>query len=580
MGVLARLLHAASMARPTSKLAAALRILDTRKPALGKRGQWPDLYDLGKCGEYWVVREIGGGYSGRCGEHWVCRRRCHACPELPFPQGKLAPKRLGLRIISSKTEAAEASKQQEHLQREQDCAGNTFPARDERSLFGSAVKYSVIRINDNGTWEPLILNTSELGVHAKDLDLLAGNFFIPKRSAIAVRNNQILVRMENVRALICKNHCLLFDAHRPRKGSWKSKQIPEPSQQEVYVAREAFASLMADHAKQLMQNNQGHLPFHLRMIECLLDETCSFFHQKVERLKLVAERILEELTNDVSTGGLQRLLPLKRALTEVEHDVRDTHEAMDQILGSDDTLDALCLRDGQPYSAEGETQKMCLKKEQQANKLRQAAADMIVSYQREIDDAGGALEEMRKGMDSAQEVWELGLDTTRNRIITMNLYISIATVTMSLATVPASYFGMNLLSGIEGHPHMFYWVVGTTSTLALTCFIGLVFALRVVPTFKDKRRAQDLAALRDLLQHMDAIDDIFQSVAGKGEGCRMTRDQFERILKAHSTTQFIRKRELDLIFRMFDGNQNRMLETSEWNAVSQKQNRQRWGKDS
>lgn len=162
MGVLAGLLHAASMARPTSKLAAALRILDTRKPALGKRGQWPDLYDLGKCGEYWVVREIGGGYSGRCGEYWVCRRHCHACPELPFPQGKLAPKRLGLRIISSKTEAADASKQQEHLQREQDCAGNTFPARDERSLFGSGVKYSVIRINDNGTWEPLILNTSEL----------------------------------------------------------------------------------------------------------------------------------------------------------------------------------------------------------------------------------------------------------------------------------------------------------------------------------------------------------------------------------------------------------------------------------
>lgn len=54
----------------------------------------------------------------------------------------------------------------------------------------------------------------------------------------------------------------------------------------LYSAREAFASLMADHAKQLMQNNQGHLPFHLRMIECLLDETCSFFHQKVERYLL------------------------------------------------------------------------------------------------------------------------------------------------------------------------------------------------------------------------------------------------------------------------------------------------------
>jgi hypothetical protein len=41
--------------------------------------------------------------------------------------------------------------------------------------------------------------------------------------------------------------------------------------------------------------------------------------------------MLEELTDDVNLGGLQRLLPLKRALTEVEHDVRDTHIAMEQV---------------------------------------------------------------------------------------------------------------------------------------------------------------------------------------------------------------------------------------------------------
>ena len=72
-------------------------------------------------------------------------------------------------------------------------------------------------------------------------------------------------------------------------------------------------------------------------------------------------------------------------------------------------------------------------KREQMNKIRQAAADMVVSYQREVkpttikysnfflyvtgnliisdinnvkkvDDCGGALEEMRKGMDAAQEV--------------------------------------------------------------------------------------------------------------------------------------------------------------------------------
>ncbi|MCO5608216.1 hypothetical protein L7F22_062422 [Adiantum nelumboides] len=311
------------MARPTSKLAVTLRALQAQLPALGRRGPLAKVLDL------WVIYHKGGGYTAR-EENRVSRRHCHGYVE-PFSQVKLAPKRLSLRIISSKTEASDTSKQQEKPQQEQDDAGSSS-SRDERNPFSGGVKYSVVRINDNGTWEPLILNTSELGVHAKDLDLLAGNFYIPKRSAIAVRNNQILIRMENVRALICKNHCLLFDAHRPRRESLKSSA--NGVKERAHHAREAFASLMADHAKQLLKDNQNQLPFHLRMIECLLDETCSFFHQKVERLKLVADRILEELTTDVSTGGLQRLLPLKRALTEVEHDVRDMHEAMDQVLFS------------------------------------------------------------------------------------------------------------------------------------------------------------------------------------------------------------------------------------------------------
>jgi hypothetical protein len=36
----------------------------------------------------------------------------------------------------------------------------------------------------------------------------------------------------------------------------------------------------------------------------LLKETSNFFHQSVERLKVVVERMLEELTKDVNMGRL------------------------------------------------------------------------------------------------------------------------------------------------------------------------------------------------------------------------------------------------------------------------------------
>jgi magnesium transporter len=81
------------------------------------------------------------------------------------------------------------------------------------------------------------------------------------------------------------------------------------------------------------------------------------------------------------------LLPLKRALTEVEHDVQDTHVAMDQVLSSDDLLQALCLENDELASpvAENSTHRDTGEEGGSPNSnLRQATADMLLTYQREV----------------------------------------------------------------------------------------------------------------------------------------------------------------------------------------------------
>ncbi|KAJ7532014.1 hypothetical protein O6H91_14G068800 [Diphasiastrum complanatum] len=445
------------------------------------------------------------------------------------------------------------------------------------------VRYSVIRINSTGTWEPLVLSSSELGVHPRDMDVLvSSNSFIPQRSTITLRTHKVLIRMENVRAIVYKDHCILFDAHRPRKtifratptvnNVFKSQLLDAEATQK---AREAFANSMAECARETPPSHLLPMPFHLRMLECLLEETCSFFRQKVERLKVVSDRMLEELTTDVNMGGLQRLLPLKRILTEVEHDIRDTHDAMEQVLDSDDMLQALCLERPTKSSWMEINSSMDSGLHQQST-LRQAAGDMLFSYLREVDDAGGVLEEMRKNMDAAQEVWELGLDTTRNRIMRSNLYISITTLSFSAATLPASYFGMNLTNGLEDHHKMFYYVASATSTSALILGAGLLFTLRVWPAVADKRRAEDLAALRDLLDHIDDVDEIFQNVSNQVAGGSISWEEFKQILKSHSSARFLREKEVELMFQMFDVNRNGLLEAEEWNTVLQRRSKDRY----
>jgi magnesium transporter len=105
-----------------------------------------------------------------------------------------------------------------------------------------------------------------------------------------------------------------------------------------------------------------------------------------------------------------------------------------QVLDSDDMLESLCLNNNEyawPLVNEFNTER---DKERNPNlpTLRQAAADMILTYQRQIGDVGGALEELRKDLNAAQEIWELGLDTKRNRIIRLDLLFSMGTLSFSM----------------------------------------------------------------------------------------------------------------------------------------------------
>ncbi|XP_057831663.1 mitochondrial inner membrane magnesium transporter mrs2 isoform X3 [Cryptomeria japonica] len=375
---------------------------------------------------------------------------------------------------------------------------------DERtsnvSLAGGS-KYSVIKIDDSGSCEPMLLTVSELGIHPRDMDLLIGNFFIPKRSTIATRNEKVLIRMENVRALVCRRHCFLFDAHHPRKG---------------------------------LQKSQLHSP-----------KVCVSRQEALQKL--------------------QRLLPLKRVLTEVEHDISDTHEALEQVLESDDALMDLCLECLDSPTSSGTGSQHFTEQDQDRDKLRRAAADIMLTYQRQVDDAGGVVEELRKGIESAQEVWELTLDTTRNKIIRTNLFISMASLSLTSATVPAGFFGMNLVSGLESAPSVFYIIVGATSASSIFVGLGLLFVFR---KFLDNRRAQDLAALQDLLSHIDDIDDIFQVLASKG--AVVSQEDFKKFIRIHPSTKSMQEREIDLMFRMFDSNHNGQLEGREWNRGAQR----------
>lgn len=70
-----------------------------------------------------------------------------------------------------------------------------------------------------------------------------------------------------------------------------------------------------------------------------------------------------------------------------------------------------------------------------------------------VDKCSCCLQEMVENMDSTRDVWAMQLDTIRNRIIRVELLVAVASFSLMVSTVPASFFGMNLRSGLEVNLH-------------------------------------------------------------------------------------------------------------------------------
>lgn len=56
---------------------------------------------------------------------------------------------------------------------------------------------------------------------------------------------------------------------------------------------------------------------------------------------------------------------------------------------------------------------------------------------------------MAENLEVFREVWSMHLSATRNRIIRINLIVTVAAFALSICIVPASFFGMNLPHGLE-----------------------------------------------------------------------------------------------------------------------------------
>lgn len=254
---------------------------------------------------------------------------------------------------------------------------------------------------------------------------------------------------------------------------------------------------------------QFPLPFELRVLDAVLREDLQRKQERFTRISQRMSRALQARAQDVSYShglvmlslaadgqaesrerALYQLITLSDALSALELEVKRAETSLEALLKSDEDMAALYLshrarrRAARPTDDHSEVELML-----------EAASTQYA----DLDDR---ILGVKSTVQAHRTLEELKLRNERNRIMRLEVLLQMGSLSLAVAAVTGGFFGMNLHSGLEEVPHMFWLVAGMTTSVSALLLSVFTSSVR---TFHGKQRLQlvETAALQHALAGLD-----------------------------------------------------------------------------
>ncbi|CAA7027120.1 unnamed protein product [Microthlaspi erraticum] len=320
-------------------------------------------------------------------------------------------------------------------------------------------------------------------IHARDLRILDPNLFYP--SAILGRERAIVLNLEHIKAIITSEEVLLRD-------STDEHVIPvlEELQRRLLVGNEEHHGQGDAEA-----GEEDESPFEFRALEVALEAICSFLAARTSELESSAYPALDELTLKISSRNLERVRKLKSAMTRLTARVQKVRDELEQLLDDDEDMAELYLSRklaglsssisvsdeplkhptsptlGSMISRASRLSLATIRGDDDENDVEELEM-LLEAYFMQIDSTLNKLNALREYIDDTEDYINIQLDNHRNQLIQLELMLSSGTVCVSMYSMIAGVFGMNIpYAWNDDHGYIFKWVVILTGMLCMVLFV-------------------------------------------------------------------------------------------------------------
>ncbi|KAE8718357.1 Magnesium transporter MRS2-I [Hibiscus syriacus] len=318
-----------------------------------------------------------------------------------------------------------------------------------------------------------------VNIHARDLRILDPLLSYP--STILGRDGAIVLNLEHIKAIITSEEVLLRDP---------SDENVVPVVQELKRHLPPVNAIRQGQDYTSGQNDvegdEDESPFEFRVLEVALESICSFLAARTLELETAAYPALDELTSQISSCNLDRVRKLKSGMTRLTARVQKVRDELEQLLYDDDDMADLYLSrelaGSSPVSGSGAAN-WYLASPTIGSKISRASMATVrgdendveeveMAYFMQIDGTLNKLTTLREYIDDTEDYINIQLDNHRNQLIQLELFLSSGTVCLSIYSLVAAIFGMNIpYTWNDNHGYMFKWVVIVSGVFSAIVFV-------------------------------------------------------------------------------------------------------------
>lgn len=361
-----------------------------------------------------------------------------------------------------------------------------------------------------------------------------------------------------VKLLCKKDRVLVLDNHDQYSASFVSDLKRNVTSDSCIEERATWAPHSTAHLEvarylsRLMSDKTQPAPFfELLVLETAFSTVTTKFHRHLMLIEPVLDVLLCETSADPSDAMVGRLTAFKKSMYDFAQTVTSVRNTVKELLTTDSDMADLYL-----------TESRLAHDHEEVELLLEAYTADLVEIELEVSA-------MMAQIEDTMELINTHLNGQRNRIIRLSLVMDMCALTACCGAMVGSAFGMNLTSGVENHPLAFYYV--TFGTCAAMVGVLTVLSIR----FKRQLNSappgvSQYRAMKHFFKYVDQLEARMVTLNKR----HFTRDECRQLLKSVSGGH-VHEEEVDLMFRVFDGNRNNRIEAKEMDALMTAQPKKR-----